>query len=313
MRGRLFEPDYRPRLSGHETFPLRYGWLKKAYDAVEGADSDTKRSVFADAGAIAHFGVGRNMVGSMRHWAIAAGVVSDDARKTTPLGQRLFGDRGLDPYMEDPATAWLVHWQIAGNAANTTWFWGFNHFPTATFERDTLIRALMNFAQERGWSRAAASTIRNDVLCFVRTYVPRLPSGGANYEDALESPLTELGLIGQMGRRDGFRFVSGRKPTLGPGVLAYAVTMFWRSYSRAQTLSFEALAHEPGSPGRVFLLDENTLADRLMGIEAATGGVYGWSETAGLKQLIRDREVTQEEALDFVESDYLVRWSRRAA
>ena len=34
-----------------------------------------------------------------------------------------------------------------------------------------------------------------------------------------------------------------------------------------------------------------------MGIEAATGGVYGWSETAGLKQIIRKREVTHEEAL----------------
>ena len=314
MRGQLYEPDYRPRLSGHETFPLRYGWLKKAYDAVEGAAcSDTKRTVFADTGAIAHFGVGKNMVGSMRHWAIAAGVVSEDARATTPLGQRLFDDSGLDPYMEDPATAWLVHWQIAGNAANTTWFWGFSHCPTATFERDTLIRALVKFAQERGWARAAASTIRNDVLCFVRTYVPRLPSRGANYEDALESPLTELGLIGQMGRRDGFRFVLGRKPTLGPGVLAYAVTTFWSGYSRAQTLSFEALAHEPGSPGRVFLLDENTLADRLMGIETATGGVYRWSETAGLKQLIREREVTHEEALAFVESDYVARRSRSAA
>lgn len=314
MRGQLYDPEYRPRLSGHETFPLRYGWLKKAYDAVAGAAcSDTKRSVFADAGAIAHFGVGKNMVGSMRHWAIATGVVSDDARVTTPLGQRLFDDSGLDPYMEDPTTTWLVHWQIAGNSANTTWFWGFSHYLTATFERDTLIRAMVKFAQERGWARAAASTIRNDVLCFVRTYVPRLPSRGANYEDALESPLTELGLISQMGRRDGFRFVLGRKPTLGPGVLAYAVTTFWNEYSRAQTLSFEALAHEPGSPGRVFLLDENTLADRLVGIEAATDGAYRWSETAGLKQLIREREVTQEEALSFVESDYSARQSWSAA
>ena len=314
MRGQLYDPDYRPRLSGHETFPLRYGWLKKAYDAVTDVGcSNTKRSVFADAGAIAQFGVGKNMVGSMRHWAIAAGVVSEDAGATTAFGRRLFDDSGLDPYMEAPTTAWLVHWQIAGNAANTTWFWGFNHCPTSTFERDTLIRGLAKFARERGWTRAAASTIRNDVLCFVRTYVPRIPSRRANYEDALESPLTELGLIGQMGRRDGFRFVLGRKPTLGRGVLAYAVTMFWNGYSKAQTLSFEALAHEPGSPGRVFLLDENALADLLMGIEAASGGVYGWSETAGLKQLIREREVTDEEAIAFVESDYGPLRSRNAA
>ena len=305
MRGQLYNPEYKPRLSGHETFPLRYGWLKKAYDAVRNFKRiDGSRSVFADAGAIAEFGVGKNMVRSMRHWAIAAGVVSEDGRTTTAFGRHLFADDGLDPYMEDPATAWLVHWRIAGNATNTTWFWGFSHCPVGTFDRDTLVHGLVKFAQDRGWSRAAVSTIRNDVLCFVRTYVPQALSRRANYEDALESPLTELGLIGQMGRRDGFRLARGRKPTLGPGVVAYATTTFWNRYSGSQTLSFEALAHEPGSPGRVFLLDENTLADRLFEVEAASGGAYGWSETAGLKQLIRERHVTNDEALAFVGSDY---------
>ena len=37
QRGRDYtKTDYRPKLSGHETFPLRYGWLKKALDAVFG-------------------------------------------------------------------------------------------------------------------------------------------------------------------------------------------------------------------------------------------------------------------------------------
>ena len=33
-RGPLFQYTYSPQFSGHETFPLRYGWLKKAYDRV---------------------------------------------------------------------------------------------------------------------------------------------------------------------------------------------------------------------------------------------------------------------------------------
>ena len=312
MRGHLYDPDYRPRLSGHETFPLRYGWLKKAYDAVVGCP-DSQRPIFGEAGAIARFGVGKNMVGSMRHWAIAAGVVSADARTVTALGRFLFDDCGIDPYMEDPATVWLVHWRIAGNTTNTTWYWAFNHSPMITFERDTLIQALQKFAREREWARAAASTIRNDVLCFVRTYVPRSPPHGANHEDALESPLTELGLIGQMGRRDGFRFLIGSKPTLGPGVLAYAVTMFWNERSTSQSLSFEALAHAPGSPGQVFLIDEDSLAERLTGIEAVSNGAYRWSETAGLKQLVREHKVTEREALHFVDLDYGRRRSRSAA
>lgn len=35
----LKNDQYRPCFSGHETFPLRYGWLQKAYRAVIGAPS----------------------------------------------------------------------------------------------------------------------------------------------------------------------------------------------------------------------------------------------------------------------------------
>ena len=314
MRGRLYDDDYQPRLSGHETFPLRYGWLKKAFDAVAASDdSVTDRSVFHTDDAIARFGVGRNMVASMRHWGVAAGILTDDGRSVTPFGCLLFADDGLDPYMEDPATAWLVHWRLCGNPRNTTWFWAFSHFPVATFERDTLVRGLGKLAKDRNWPRASASTIRNDILCFIRTYSPHAPSGRASHEDALESPLAELGLIRLVGKRDGFRFVRGPKPTLETGTFALAVTEFWASRTSAQTLSFEALAHEPGSPGRVFLLDENTVADFLFRIEEPSRGVYRWSETAGLKQLIRDRDVGEEEALGFIESDYKRRLHRDAA
>ena len=316
MRGSLFKDGYQPKLSGHETFPLRYGWLKKAFDAVSAAEErGGDRSVFLADDAIARFGVGKNMVASMRHWATAAGVIEESTGRAmaTPLGARVFSAGGLDPYMEDPATAWLVHWQLCGNPRKTTWFWAFNHYPAAYFERSTLVKGLEKLAKDRGWTRASTSTIKSDVACFVRTYVSQLPSGKASHEDTLESPLTELGLIRPVGRQDGFRFVRGRKPTLGAGVFCYAVTHFWSCYSTARTLSFEALAHEPGSPGRVFLLDENELAARLFDLEEASRGLYRWSEAAGLKQLIRERDVSNEEALGYIEADYGLRNRKDAA
>ena len=309
-RGRLYEKDYQLKLSGHETFPLRYGWLKKAFDAVAEEESkSSKRSVFLADDAIARFGVGRNMVGSMRHWATAVGVIADDGCKTTPLGRFLFEASGLDPYMEDPVAAWLVHWTLSGNPRNTTWYWAFSHFPALTFDRDALVRGIEKLVKEHPGTRASLSTIRNDIACFVRTYVGQPPSAKTGHEDSLESPLAELGLIQPTGKRDGFRFVRGRKPTLGAGMVAFAVHQFWsgrsavRPVSTARTLSFEALAHEPGSPGRVFVLDENALADLLLEIEEVTHGAYRWSETAGLKQLICEREVRPDEAFQFVRLD----------
>ena len=317
-RGPLYQDDYRPRLSGHETFPLRYGWLKKAFDAVRASeDQGHNKSVFSDEDAIARFGLGKNMVSSMRHWATAAGILEDVGKGrivTTALGRSLFDTGGLDPYMEDPATSWLIHWHLCGRPNKTTWFWAFSHCPDLSFEREILVEALDKLARDRAWDRASKATIRRDVTCFVRTYVAQRSSRQAGQEDALDSPLTELGVIKQVGKSERFRFVRGQKPSLGAGVFCYAVTDFWARFSEtAQTLSFETLAHEPGSPGRVFLLDENDVVDMLTDLEEVSKGIYTWSETAGLKQLIRKRKLSVEDALDFIKLDYTVNDKRDAA
>lgn len=318
-RGPIFDDDYKPQLSGHETFPLRYGWLKKAFDAVYASqDAQDNKSVFLDEDAIARFGVGKNMVASMRHWASAGGIITEGEAAaslvSTALGAKLFGPDGLDPYMEHPASLWLVHWRLAGHAEKTTWFWAFNNFSGATFERDRLVKGLEKIAKDRSWSRVAAATIRRDVECFVRTYVARHASAQSSPEDTLECPLAELGLIKPIGKRDGFRFVRGPKSNLGDGVFFYALVDFWSRFApAASTLSFEAIAHEPGSPGRVFLLDENDLADRLMDLEEFTQGTFRWSETAGLKQVLRDGALDLEAALEFAGFDYGVKTKREAA
>ena len=301
----LDREDYSPQFSGHETFPLRYGWLKKAFDRVaETEDQPENRTTCWGDDAIALYGVGKNMVASMRHWAKATGVVTESANnsvRTTKFGHLLFGSTGLDPYMEHPATLWLIHWQLAAFETKTTWFWAFNHYPTIDFERDSLVKRLERLAK----GRIANKTIKNDVACFIRTYVVQPSSGKANHDDVLESPLTELGLIKAIGKKDGFRFVRGPKTTLGDGIFTYALMKFWSRYTNAVTLSFEAIAHAPGGPGRVFLFDENDVADRLAVLEDATDGALRWSETAGVKQVVRNIDIDDEAAaLCWIESDY---------
>ena len=297
---------YSPQFSGHETFPLRYGWLKKAFDRVaETEDQPENRSACWGDGAIARFGVGKNMVASMRHWAKAVGVVKEtgaNSVRTTELGRLLFGPAGIDPYMEHPATLWLIHWQLAAHEEKTTWFWAFNHYPAIVFERDSLINRLDRLAKDRNWPRVANSTIRKDVACLIRTYVAQQASGRTGKDDALESPLTELALVKAVGKKDGFRFVRGPKTTLGNGVFIYALLDFWSRHSNAATLSFEAIAHAPGGPGRVFLFDENDVADRLAVLDDVTDSALRWSETAGLKQVLRNND--NESALSRIRWDY---------
>jgi hypothetical protein len=309
-RGPLFQGGYRPQFSGHETFPLRYGWLKKAYDAVVETESEQgKKLVFLEDDAIARFGVGKNMVASMRHWASTSGILEEPQEglriRPTELGDLLLRADGLDPYMEYPATLWLVHWHLAARPKTTTWFWAFNHYPDVIFDRDHLEKGISRLAKERGWTRVSPATVKNDVACFVRTYAAQAHTGKSGNDDAFESPLTELGLIKSTGKRDGFRFVRGPKATLGDGVFIFALMDFWAAYSpTTSTLSFEAIAHEPGSPGRVFLLDENDTADRLFGLEEATAGALRWSETAGLKQVFLQTGASLENRCNYIKDDY---------
>ncbi|WP_431065458.1 DUF4007 family protein [Methylotuvimicrobium sp.] len=309
-RGPLYQQDYKPQFSGHETFPLRYGWLKKCYDRVSETqlEPNNKALCWGDD-AIARFGVGKNMVSSMRHWAVVAGIIQEQLKTnhvtTTPLGQLLFGDKGVDPYLEHPTSLWLIHWKLATEEKKTTWYWAFSYYPAVTFQREDLIVKL-----KRKWPNSSQTTLKNDVACFVRTYAAQ-PSSGR--DDSLESPLTELGLIKPISKRDEFRFVRGQKNTLGDGTFVYAMLEFWNTYSKASTLSFEAIAHEPGSPGRVFLLDENDVADRLSKIDSITNNVLRWSETAGLKQVVRRPDFDFNSALEFVRKDYEFSDEREAA
>lgn len=309
LRGPIFEPGYKPQFSGHETFPLRYGWLKKAFDAVyQSEKAKDNKSVFSGDEAIADFGVGRNMALSMRHWASAAGIIEDKPKsntlRVTEIGRKIFGPRGRDPFIEHPATLWLIHWHLSGRPERTTWYWAFNHYSALTFDREHIAKGLEKLASSLNWSRVAVSTIKRDVECFVRTYAAYPTEQGSSREDDLESPLTELGLIKAVGKRDSFRFVRGGKTNLTDGVFVYSLIDFWQRYSTARTLAFEKLAYEPGSPGRVFLLDENDLADRLMRIDDITEGAFRWSETSGLKQIIRDVEFGEEGAIEYLGNDY---------
>ena len=308
-RDPLFQDNYRPQFSGHETFPLRYGWLKKAYDAIAATEGSAEnKSVFLSDDAIARFGVGKNMVASMRHWATATGILNEEPGSAvihaTALGHLLFGPKGLDPYMEHPATLWLLHWNLSARPSKTTWFWSFNHYPDITFDREHLTKGISRLVNERGWSRVSPVTIKNDVACFVRTYTSQSNTRQSSNDDTFESPLIELGLIKGTGKRDGFRFVRGAKSTLGDGVFTYALLDFWLGYSNTATLSFEAIAHEPGSPGRVFLLDEDDVAERLINLEDLTCGDLRWSETAGLKQVVRKPGANFDDPLGYTALDY---------
>jgi len=277
--------------SGHETFPLRQMWLKKAVEQAVG--HVIPRSAFADENAIAEFGVGKNMVAAIRHWALACDVIRDDTPAgytVTPTAIAIFDDDGLDPYSENPNTAWYVHWWLAGKGNRaTTWHWLFNHVTSPIFSREELETPLAEYARGRDANRKLSpATLSRDIETCIRSYAPRL-SGGTP-EDYAEPMLAELGLIYEE-HRGHFAFRRGPKATLSDGMFTYALLDFWKTAAPGlSSLAFETIAYGEGSPGRVFKLDEDSVAERLFNLDALTKGALSWTDTAGLRQVHRKEE-----------------------
>jgi hypothetical protein len=278
----------KPQFSGHETFPLRQLWLRKAYEAVRSVPENTTKAIFSDEAAIARFGVGKNMVTSMRFWATACNVIrdGDTGYSSTELGDLLFDQEcGLDPYCEKPATTWLVHWILSSTPERTTtWYYVFNHIAQQVFDRDALVNALSGLISEHSL-RISIATLKRDVDCCIRSYVPR--AGGDSPEEMSEPLLGELGLI-QQNARGAFEFRRGSKRSLPDGVFAYALLDYWqRLEHQGAVMAFDRVAHDYGSPGRVFKLDEDTVAERLIALERLSHGQILWTEHAGIRQVTR--------------------------
>ena len=282
--------------SGHETFPFRYTWLKKGVDAVR-----ENPTIFADDSATIALGVGKNMVRSIHHWCQVSRLIENDTMRLnqrrrfvpTQFGNSIFADDGFDPYFEDEATLWFIHWQIAMNMSRaTTWFWAFSIFSQNEFGRDTFIAELINWVERNTRNRISENSIKRDVDCFFRTYVPSRLTKTTIMEDTFDCPLVELNLISDSSDGNTYRFYRGPKPSLPIEIFAAALSEFWDAhFSGNNTLTFANIAYAPRSPGRTFLLDEDSLAEYLDRLDNLTKGMLRYDETAGVKQVYRQRQV----------------------
>lgn len=274
--------------AGHETFAPRFGWLRKGFLA---ADSDP--DVFLKADAPITLGVGKNMVNAIRYWMKAFKLTVEFQRDTNsraniavPTWEAawLLGEKGADPYLEDPASLWLLHWWLLSPTRYDlcmapTWWLAFNKLPRAQFtDRD--LHELVRWEIDRtNWaSKPVNASIDKDIDCLTKMYAPRKSqkgSSGGSFEDLLDCPFRELRLIewmpGMGSRTEGsrWRFTSAAVATLPAEITAFACLDYASRYSvSAGTVSLARLANEPGGPGRVFRLSEPEIAEALREVAA---------------------------------------------
>jgi hypothetical protein len=243
-------------------------------------------------------GVGKNMVESIRHWCQVAQMIETkpDAGKKparplqpTEIARRLLLSDRWDPFVEDDATLWLIHWLIATNPMlGTSWQLLFSRYNRPDFTRQEIFNYIHDFIAKQGM-KVGNSVLARDVDCMIRTYVAGASTNKqAVAEETFACPLLQLNLVQPSPDGELYRFAIGPKPSLPSPVFAYALhSHFERSQSRSETMSIQECLYGEASPGQVFKLDENSLIEYVEELEATLSGSIIMDETAGLKQIYR--------------------------
>lgn len=283
------------RISGHESFACRYTWLPKA---VRGISEDPE--LFADDDdAMVRLGVGKNMVRSIKFWAQASGVLigsKKGAYALTPFGSVLLGENGLDPFLEDVRTLWLIHWNMSTDPTNPLLAWEFllSRWQAPELVPASVIPALKKEAALKG-DAPSDSTIEQHWETFLHTYVPTRGRKGEVQEDNLDCPLVELELIVRKTPRGGdpiYAFRREEKPDITDELFAYCLNDFWTlRHPTESTLAFKEVAHGAGSPGQVFKLPEEAIRARVEALGARTHNQISYVESANLQQVRRFRQL----------------------
>ena len=275
----------------HETFVPRYGWLTKGY--VKCLEDP---GVFAGDKSIVKLGVGKNMVRSIRFWCLLLGLldVSEKGQlEPTKLGKRLIGKKvpgtnqmdwnsGWDPYLEDTATLWLLHWQIFSHPElAVSWPLVFNFLTLQTFTQQELGSFINKIASEdERLGSLSENSYNKDAACMIHMYRP-----APNTDTEIHCPFNTLGLIEKTHEKGQFRFTLRERPNL-PALIFLSACFSFAELSNisGKTINLNMIAYENDSPGVAFKLSE-TECGRLLAEAVKDFDSLYFTESVGTWQL----------------------------
>lgn len=206
------------KLQGHEKFALREGWLNKGLIIVK-----DNPGIFQSSDAPDVFGIGNNMVKSVRYWLKAFGLISEKpgtGAKLTDIGELIYNN---DRYFEDTFTLWLLHSFISKNIKEaTSWYMFFNRCQVDDLNRDQiqqiLKREISKYVEGEDFSD---NSLKSDVDVLLNMYANSKEK--TDPEDKNTSPLAELKLLKKVDGR--YSKVHSDKRILNEWLVLYEIAL----------------------------------------------------------------------------------------
>jgi hypothetical protein len=265
--------------SGHESFHCRALWLKKGYDFI------VKNKKFNSPDAVVDLGVGKNMVSAINYWMKSFGLIKKE-NSLSEIADFIFGRNGADPYLENPATLWLLHYHLVKENSASIYSLIFNEFRKKKIEFNKL--HLQNFLKakcEETKTIYTETTIQRDISVFLRNYIKPVKTN-KNLEDYFSGIFIELNLVEQLLKydekeTDWYKIENKERVDLPAEVLLYCIL---DNEHYGDSITLDDILHGENSIGSVFAL---TVKDVLDKIEFLTKSKYkiNFTDNAGIRLL----------------------------
>lgn len=276
------------RLQGHEKFSLRDGWIGKALKNIDTSSETEYSDVFLRKDAPDIFGIGNNMVKSLRYWMRALGLSEEKSGtgvKLTPIGTTI---KKYDPYFEDIFSVWITHAMISTNFEEaTTWYLFFNDFDVIDFRKDivfdSLQRELLGYVE-----KFSEKSLHNDIDVLLNMYSK--DKEVVDPEDKALSPFVRLGLVRY---KDGeYTKEHPDKRKVNEWIILFYLTI---KYNNGDSVSINDLIEGKESISSLFQLTPthtNELLDKL-----DSRGYVRVNRTAGLDVVYMETDLKPEEVM----------------
>ena len=279
----------------NETFNLRYSWLNKGLKEFK-----ENTNIFVSDSAPLVLGVGKNMFNSIKYWLGAYQVIdfSKDSAVQTYFGELI--DK-YDPYLENPATLWLLHWKLCTNPDNATfYYWFFNYFKKTKFTKIELINEVVEWLDDKGCKKISPSTIDRDTLLLLKTF-SNSSEETKNFEESLENPFYALNLLSK--NTDGsYSTIYEPRESINIQVLGMCLIEIFESTEVNDLLNQSAkrlqmpigeFLYEVPSITKIFRINETYFYQLIEELISEYPNVFSFTDTAGQKIIeLKDPSVT---------------------
>jgi len=263
--------------SGHDSFQCRQLWLKKGYDYVQEGKN------FNDEDAVVQLGVGKNMVSSIRFWLKAFNII-DNKDIPTEFGKRLFDDEtGYDPFLEDEASLWLLHYQLVKNGFASIYSIIFNEFRKEKlfFNKETFVNYVKRIGDSNPDLNFNENTVAKDFIVFANLY--KSDPLNKDVEDSFSGILSEIELLKTTGKGKDEQFFieNSERDNLPEAIVLYSIL---ENSNYGNSISLNSLEFDLNSPGSIFALNRSGLMNKIADVVDDHKDIT-FTDQAGIKEL----------------------------